>query len=262
MSAPQLFLVNGMTCQGCVAEIRGTLEKLPGVETVDLTLEPPILELVGSESEFSKQELEQWLPKKYKVEEINNVDTPEDRLREGLVQLGSKQQVSAETALPPKNLATYWPLILVVSYILIGTVTAMVLVGNWHWAFAMRIFMGLFFVGFSFFKLLDLRGFSQAYQGYDWIAKWTPVYGWIYPFVELGLGCAYLLGFFPLLTNSITLIVMLISIGGVIETVLKKQPIRCACLGTGFNLPMSQVTIIEDGVMIVMAAAMIGWLLM
>ncbi|MCX6854574.1 MAG: heavy-metal-associated domain-containing protein, partial [Verrucomicrobia bacterium] len=32
-----------------------------------------------------------------------------------------------------------------------------------------------------------------------------------------------------------------------------RQTIRCACLGTVFNLPMSTVTIIEDGVMLGMA---------
>jgi len=39
--------------------------------------------------------------------------------------------------------------------------------------------------------------------------------------------------------------------------VLNKTKIRCACLGAVFNLPMSTVTIIEDGLMVVMAAWMI-----
>jgi hypothetical protein len=48
---------------------------------------------------------------------------------------------------------------------------------------------------------------------------------------------------------------MAVGLAGVIRAVVSKQSIRCACLGTGFNLPMSTVTIIENSVMLVMAVA-------
>jgi hypothetical protein len=79
----------------------------------------------------------------------------------------------------------------------------------------------------------------------------------VYPFIELILGAAYLIDFKPWLTNSVTLLVMSISAAGVVQSVLAKRKIRCACLGTVFNLPMSTVTIVEDGMMIAMAAAML-----
>ena len=72
-------------------------------------------------------------------------------------------------------------------------------------------------------------------------------------FIELGLGIAYLLKFNPLVTNLVTLVVMSISIVGVLKSVLNKQKIKCACLGTVFNLPMSTITVIEDGLMIAMS---------
>ena len=50
---------------------------------------------------------------------------------------------------------------------------------------------------------------------------------------------------------------MTISIIGVLQSVLNKKKIQCACLGTVFNLPMSTVTIIEDALMIVMSGIMI-----
>jgi len=50
---------------------------------------------------------------------------------------------------------------------------------------------------------------------------------------------------------------MTISIIGVLQSVLNKQKIQCACLGAVFNLPMSTVTIIEDGIMILMSAVML-----
>jgi len=117
--------------------------------------------------------------------------------------------------------------------------------------------MAGFFLSFSFFKVLNLRGFADSYATYDIIAKrWKP-YAFIYAFMELGLGVAFLTGFYPLFTNSATFIVMSISVIGVLQSVLNKKNIRCACLGDIFKIPMSTVTIIEDGLMISMSLFMI-----
>jgi hypothetical protein len=50
---------------------------------------------------------------------------------------------------------------------------------------------------------------------------------------------------------------MSISIIGVLQSVLNKQKIKCACLGDVFNLPMSTITIIEDALMIGMSLIML-----
>jgi hypothetical protein len=127
--------------------------------------------------------------------------------------------------------------------------------GGFVWGRAMGNFMGAFFLAFSFFKLLDLRGFADAYRGYDVVARRLPAYGYVYPFIELLLGAAYVTGFQPFATNLVTLVVMAVSSVGVIRSLLDKRAIRCACLGTVFNLPMSTVTLVEDGLMVAMAAA-------
>ena len=87
------------------------------------------------------------------------------------------------------------------------------------------------------------------------VARRVPAYGYVYPFVELLLGAAYVTGFQPFATNLVTLVVMAVSSVGVLQSVLNKRAIRCACLGTVFNLPMSTVTLVEDGLMVAMAAA-------
>ena len=56
---------------------------------------------------------------------------------------------------------------------------------------------------------------------------------------------------------EITMRILLVGAGGVIQSNLQKKSIRCACLGTVFNLPMSTVTIVEDLSMAAMAAWMI-----
>ena len=89
------------------------------------------------------------------------------------------------------------------------------------------------------------------------VAKRIKAWGFIYAFIELGLGIAYATNFQPLVINIVTLIVMTISIVGVLQSVLNKQKIQCACLGAVFYLPMSTVTIIEDGLMIAMSTFML-----
>jgi len=152
---------------------------------------------------------------------------------------------------------TYKPILLITGYLLAATLliqTRNVSFDGMEW---MRHFMAGFFLVFSFFKLLNLKGFAESYVMYDVIAKQFPAWAYCYAFIELGLGIAYLLNFNPLITNFVTVIVMSLSIIGVLQTVLNKQTIRCACLGAVFNLPMSTVTIIEDGVMIAMSAWML-----
>lgn len=65
-----------------------------------------------------------------------------------------------------------------------------------------------------------------------------------------------MLDIYPLLINGVAFAVMSVSIVGVLQSVLNKKRIQCACLGAVFNLPMSTVTIIEDALMIVMNAIM------
>lgn len=117
--------------------------------------------------------------------------------------------------------------------------------------------MACFFLIFSFFKLLNLKGFKESYAMYDIVAKKFPNWGYIYAFIELIIGIAFLINFNILITSSITFLVMSISIVGVLQTVLDKKTIKCACLGNVFNLPMSTVTIVEDGMMIIMSAVML-----
>ncbi len=92
---------------------------------------------------------------------------------------------------------------------------------------------------------------------YDIVAKKWNGWGYVYGFIELGLGLAFLTRFYPLITNAATFVVMTVSLVGVFQSVFNKRKIKCACLGAVFNLPMSTVTIIEDLLMIGMSAAMI-----
>jgi hypothetical protein len=93
---------------------------------------------------------------------------------------------------------------------------------------------------------------------YDIVAKRWRGWGYVYVFTELGLGLAFALNIAPVIVNAIMVAVMIVSLIGVLQSVFNKRQIRCACLGAVFNLPMSTVTIIEDGLMILMGVAMLG----
>lgn len=164
----------------------------------------------------------------------------------------------SETAEQAKSwFATYKPLLLIFGYIAaIATITA-IHQDTFHWMQAMDVFMAGFFLTFSFFKMLDLKGFAESYSMYDIVARRIKAWGYIYPFIELALGIAFAFNFQPLFTNIVTLVVMGVSIIGVLQSVLNKRTIKCACLGSVFNLPMSTVTVVEDGLMILMSGFII-----
>lgn len=148
---------------------------------------------------------------------------------------------------------TYYPLILIFSYILGFTLLRQFSTGGINVHETMIDFMGGFFAVFSFFKLLNLKGFIEAYSTYDVIAKRSQIYGYIYPFLELSLGIAYLARFNLTVTMMFTLVLMSVSSIGVIQAVNRKTKIQCACLGTIFNLPMTYITLFEDLLMAGMA---------
>src|SRR3990167_8541674 len=144
---------------------------------------------------------------------------------------------------------SYYPIFLITIYILgVELISQGV---NWHGV--MNQFMAVFFLVFSGFKLINLPGFVEGYTTYDLLAKRHRFYGYIYPFLELGLGVLYLGAWFPVTTNALTIIIMGFSSLGVINSLLKKQNFRCAYLGTVLNVPLSSITLIEDLLMVVLA---------
>ncbi len=129
--------------------------------------------------------------------------------------------------------------------------------GDTHWWRSMQYFMAGFFIVFSGFKLLDLKGFADGYATYDLLASRLKAYGYVYPFLELFLGLTYLTEYRMELINGITLVLMLFSGLGVAISLAQGKKIRCACLGTVINVPLTTVAHIEDFGMAAMAGVMV-----
>lgn len=110
----------------------------------------------------------------------------------------------------------------------------------------MRLFMGSFFVLFAMFKFFDVKGFVDGFSTYDLITKKFKPYGYTYPWIELTLGTLFLLNYKPMETSVITVIVMLISGIGVLKSIFSGSKIKCACLGTTLDVPLTTVSVIEN----------------
>ena len=236
------YQITGMTCSSCEAKVKSSLLMLPDVLS----------------AEVSKDESSATI----QMENHISLKT----LQDALGGANGKYQISApnhnESAEQAANwFSTYKPLLLIFLFIL--GVSTLNQFGDpiFSWMEWMRHFMAGFFLVFSFFKLLNLSGFADSYSMYDIVAKKFKSWGYIYAFVELGLGIAFLMNFNPVVTNITTMVVMSVSIVGVLQSVLNKQKIQCACLGDVFNLPMSTVTIVEDALMIAMSGVMLFSLL-
>ena len=238
------YQISGMTCTGCEAKVKGLLEKVNAVTGVTINLEK-------GEAEIS---MGQHVPTADLQTALK--DYPKYQLKE------KESHTAYATAAPEAAeestswLITYKPILIIFSYILGITLLIETYHGSFRWDTWMNNFMAGFFLVFSFFKMLNLKGFAESYFSYDIIARQWIGWGYVYAFIELALGLAYLFHVNPLVTNAVTFIVMGISIIGVLKSVFNKRKIKCACLGAVFNLPMSTITIIEDALMIAMSGIM------
>ena len=229
------YKLTGMTCSSCEAKVKSALLTIENITNVIVSKDTETA-TITMDKHIALSDLQKVLDNKYQISAINH------------------NEIAEQTK---SWFETYKPILLIFFYTTL--VTGLVQFTNHHFDIMqwMQHFMAGFFLVFSFFKLLNLKGFAESYVMYDVLAKQIPVWAYLYVFIELGLGIGYLINFNPILTNSITVIVMSISIIGVLQSVLNKKKIQCACLGAVFNLPMSTVTIIEDALMIAMSGIML-----
>ena len=156
-------------------------------------------------------------------------------------------------------LKQYKPLLIIV-----GLIALTAIISSWqpesgviYGRFFMAQFMAGFFLVFAGFKLLDIKGFAEGYSKYDLLAAQWKEWGYLYPFIELMLGFAYIhMPLHPTL-NIFTCIVMLFGSLGVLNKLARGESFQCACLGTIINVPLTYVTLVEDIGMAAMALAML-----
>jgi hypothetical protein len=155
-----------------------------------------------------------------------------------------------------KSFKSYLPL---VSLILIAALAACALRQGTQGTllYWMHYFMGFLFCQFAMLKLFHLSGFADGFQMYDLIAKRSREYAFVYPFIELGLGLGYLSFAYPIFIYLLTILIAILGAIGVITALKKGLDLRCACMGTILDVPLSTVTLTEDLGMGAMALIML-----
>ena len=232
-----------MTCDSCKSTILQNLNELQEIEAVEVDRDKgEAIIFMTNNIEISK--LQNALPSKFLIseKEIDNFSVSSNK---------STLEIDKEQS----KLQQLKPLLIILTYISVASI--LMNYKNWNSSEAMLDFMGLFYIVFSFFKMLDLKGFPESFRMYDPLAKRLPIYGRIYPFIETGLGLMLLMRYEVKIALIITLFVLGVTTIGVTKTLLDKKSIRCACLGTVLKLPMTEATFIENIIMIVMAISML-----
>ena len=233
----QKFLISGMTCLKCKASIENALQSFEAITKLKVDFKKQELFIISNEG-LALSTVQKLIPKKYTILEKDFNEKSIDKEFEGKSKI---QQLK--------------PLLLIIFYI--TSASLLLNFKNWNWNEFMLDFMGLFFIVFSFFKMLDLNGFLQSFKMYDPLAKRVSFYGRIYPFIETLLGLMFLMRYEINIALIITLVLLVTTTIGVSKVLLQKQSIQCACLGTVLKLPMTEATFIENSIMIVMAIVMI-----
>lgn len=218
------FPIAGITCQKCVAKITAALSEVEAFRAVRVLRQPDRVE-IDAAAEVSTAAVDAAL-----------------------------QALQRYRVAKPRLLTQLFPLLLVFAYLLLTVALVALLSRAVTFELLMSTWMGAFFLVFSFFKFLNLRGFVAAFRSYDPIAMRWPVYGYLYASLELSFGIAYLFVPRAQLLNITVLLVLGISSWGVLRAVNSGRTVQCACLGTIFNLPMTWVTLVENALMLIMAA--------
>ena len=239
-------IATNLKCSSCLAKLQPRLDNFEGMKSWHADLNHP-RKIVYAEVDANSDLL-------HVLALIQNEGF------EAVIVDGDERQKKLENQSleSPSFLSTYKPLFLVITYVLGATLLTMQEARTWEFSRGAAYFMGFFFLGFAFFKLLDVARFADAFATYDILAKRSRAYALAYPWIEIILGIMFVAQIQLLAANIATAFVMSIGLVGVISAVRKKQKIQCACLGTVFNLPMSAVTIVENSTMIAMSGIMIA----
>jgi copper chaperone CopZ len=225
----QEFIITGMTCENCKKGVLSKLNAIHEIVHVEIDLKSGFTN-IEVDSKLSFSSLEKVLGSKYAVKDLNN-EVKFSKLKE------------------------LFPLFLIFVYLIFGALYLER--SDLNLDDLMLSFMGLFFIVFSFFKFLGYKSFPSSFATYDPVAKVIPFYGWLYPFIETILGISFLLRLELNLVLIATLVILSVTTFGVLKSLKQKDQIKCACLGTVLNLPMTEATLIENLLMIFMSLGLL-----
>ena len=118
-------------------------------------------------------------------------------------------------------------------------------------------FLGVFFLTFAAFKLINLKEFAYGFQSYALMKDRSVLWGYFFPFVQVAFGMLYMLGRGGYLLDGVVVVWSGANAYIVWLTLQKKDTIFCVCLGSVIKLPLTTISFVEDFGMVIMALVMI-----
>ena len=104
-------------------------------------------------------------------------------------------------------------------------------------------------ISFGLIKLYNLYEFVSIFSKYDIITQYLPIYAYIFPFLEILLGLSIIIIKKNIYIQKIYQMIVLytiINLIGIYNGLQSKIPLKCGCMGSYFDLPLSNLTIIEN----------------
>lgn len=115
-------------------------------------------------------------------------------------------------------------------------------------------------------KLMDIDSFIEGFRQYDLITPHLPVYGKLYPFLELLIALGIAGAIAPIWTGMASLLVGLAGAIAVIKAAyIEKRDLNCACIGGNSRAPLGAISLTENlmmlfmGVFLLFSSLLISW---
>lgn len=232
------YKVQGMTCDDCVQTIKTKLELENEITEVNISLSESKLTVISN--------------KNYEPEDLNKIIK-----NVGNYYIENNKSNKYKQGKLIDYIKTYKPILLALFFVVLLAVISSI-ERSFSYKEFFRLYMGYFFIIFSFLKLQNIKQFALSFSKYDPISQKFFKFGIIYPFLELLLGILFILNFLGLTINILTIIIFIPQTIGVIIKLKNNEKISCACVGTSTEIPISNLTILENIIMCLMAIYMIA----
>ena len=232
------YKVQGMTCDDCVQTIKTKLELENEITEVNISLSESKLTVISN--------------KNYEPEDLNKIIK-----NIGNYYIENNKSNKYKQGNLIDYIKTYKPILLALFFVVLLAVISSI-ERSFSYKEFFRLYMGYFFIIFSFLKLQNIKQFALSFSKYDPISQKFFKFGIIYPFLELLLGILFILNFLGLTINILTIIIFIPQTIGVIIKLKNNEKISCACVGTSTEIPISNLTILENIIMCLMAIYMIA----
>ena len=240
-----VFKLEGMTCQGCADTIQGGLNEQSFIEKAKVSLEETTLYVTAKQS--------------IDINSLNSIVS-------GLGNYKVRPYKSSIFSEILNYFISKKPIVIALAIVILSSFAMQIPNDTFEIKNLFMSYMGIFFILFSFLKLLNVSGFSMTFKKYDLISKVIPGFAISYPFIELALGIIYLAKIESVLIyiNILTISFMTSQSIGIARALINSEQIQCACMGSAVDVPLSSLTLVENFIMIIMSGYMISilvWLM-